>query len=133
MDSIPQQIERKFRTALETEAKRISEEFPTINASVSSFIGRSNHRHVLGLQCLLTEASQDEADLVALCIETENLDVDPQIQLDISWGDPSGYVEAELFKTPKEFSNTVAERIETALPSFFELLRSIIKKGRPGG
>jgi hypothetical protein len=130
VSAISQEIEKRFRSSLEDEAKRIGEEFPSVRATVSSFA--TKYRHVLGLQCIFLEASKHQPDLVALCITTENINVAPAVHADISWGAPSGYVESELFESPIELSDSVLEVIDANLPRLYETLISVVKKGSPG-
>jgi hypothetical protein len=107
------------------------EKFPTIRTRVfSSVTGVDNHIHVLGLECLFTDADPDESDLVALCVATEHINTSPEVHVDISWGHPSGLVEADLFKTPTEFSKSTLDAIEAGLPELYETLIAVIDKGR---
>src|ERR1700720_4595555 len=89
---VTQTIETRFEASMKTAAEQISREFPNISASVSSFVGGAPPAHVLAIECLFREASHEEADLLALCITTEQINTRPEIHVDITWGDPSGYV-----------------------------------------
>jgi len=131
MANIPERIERELRPRLEAEAKSISEQFPLVKVSVSSFVGDSDSWHILGLECLFTKAAADEADEVALCVTTEGLDENPRISVDITWGDPSGYIEAEMFEGFVPFSEDVLAMIKTNLDRFFKTFHRIIKSGKP--
>jgi hypothetical protein len=132
MSGIAEFVEAELRPLLEAEAKRISEECPLITAIVSAFAGSSNDRYVLNLECLLKEAALHEPDLVVLSINLDRLNTLPSINVDVSWGDPSGYIEAELFETPVPVSESTVESVRKALPDLFKTLHGIITRGKPG-
>ncbi len=58
---------------------------------------------------------------------------DPRIDVDISWGDPSGYIEADLFEEPRPVSSETLTAIEAGLPSLFAVLDRLIVQGKPSG
>jgi hypothetical protein len=108
------------------------QEFPTIRTHVSSFVsGSGDDIHVLVLDCLFTQASADEPDEVGISIMTEHINTHPKIHVDISWGHPSGYVEADLFESPTDLSKSTLDAIEAGLPKLYETLTAVIRRGRP--
>jgi len=128
---VAQTIESKFKGTLKGMAEDLASRFPMIRTSVSSFINQSGDTHVLSLECLFTEAQASQPDLLALCITTERSDISPTINVDISWGDPSGYVEADLFEEPRRVSSQTFAAIEAGLPSVFAVLDRLIVQGKP--
>lgn len=128
---VAQIIESNFKGTLEGMAEHLASRFPMIRTNVSSFINQSGDTHVLSLECLFTEAQASQPDLVALCITTELSDMSPRIRVDISWGDPSGYIEADLFEEPRRASSKTLAAIEAGLPSLFALFDRLIARGKP--
>lgn len=128
-NTVAQIIESNFKTTLNGFAEDLASRFPTIRTRVSSFINESGNTHVLSLECLFTEGQASQPDLLALCIMTERSE--PRINVDISWGDPSGYVEAGLFEEPRPVSSETLAAIEAGLPSLFAHLVRLIVQGKP--
>jgi len=132
--TVKEEIESRFQSRFEEMAQQIRVEFPNVHAKVSSFLGglkTENHVHVLSLECLFTEASATEPDLLALCVRSEHVNTHPEMHVDIGWGHPSGYVESDLFDAPMKFSDQTLDIIEAVLPKLYDRLRDVIKRGRP--
>jgi hypothetical protein len=127
---VAQQVQERFEASMKGVADRIANEFPGVRPRVSSFVTESgvNPTHVLSLECQFPAARSDQPDLVALCITTEHLNRQPQTNVDISWGDPSGRIEAELFDQPMDFSNGTLRKIEDGLPNLYQILVDVVRK-----
>jgi hypothetical protein len=108
-------------------ASQISASFPLVKTFVTSFTNADNAWFVLGLECLFTNAPSSEPDLLALCIEIDG-EEDPLIQVDVSWGDPSGHIEAELFESARRISLETLEAVERGLPSLFVILQRSVER-----
>jgi hypothetical protein len=87
--------------------------------------------HDLGIDCLLTDATPDQADNVALSVEVRHLTTTPLMDAAVCWGHPSGHVEAELFPDPVPMSSETLDKLEAHLPILYDAVELALKRGRP--
>ena len=128
--ALAEELKQRFFASLENEVRQLTERFPHIHPKATSFFGRTQTQ-VLALECRFLEAPDAEPDLLALCITGEKLGTTPRIQADISWGDPSGFVEEEVFDSPAELNRESLLTIEENLPQLYTRLEELIRRGKP--
>jgi len=132
--NIVEEVERRFLSSLKTTQEEISNEFPKVNARLTSFRGGSltdNLSHVFAIECLLTTASANQTDNVALDILLEHIDTRPTIYSSITWGHPSGYTEAEAFPEVISVSDDALTELEARLPFLCDRLKAVLARGKP--
>src|SRR5258705_1507522 len=132
--NIVQEAERRFLPSLKMAHEEISREFPQVNVSLSSFnVGEltGNPGHVFAVGCLLKTTSPDQTDNIGLEILLEHIDSEPTIYSSVTWGDPSGVTEDEVFADPTAASEAAFAELEARLPLLFETLKVALERGRP--
>src|SRR5215217_8083072 len=97
MSSLVKTLEEKLLPGFEGLAKRLMAEFPNIGArAYSSSVGSLTEYqgHGFFVDCMLTDAPDDQADNVALEVSLAYLTTKPRINADVSWGHPDAHIEA---------------------------------------
>ena len=85
--------------------------------------------HVLGIECVFSNAVPNDTDLVVLSVTLKHLRTTPLIaSADVVWGD--GSVEASILSTPTRFSVDEIENLIGRLPELFGHLQKAIRRGR---
>ena len=140
MSSVVEILEAKLLVPFRDLAERLSNEFPNTKAqvylhsvgSLTEFQG-----HSIGVDCLLTDASFDETDNVALSVDLAYLTTRPKINADVVWGHPSGHSEAEFFSDWQsssdwlEVSDEVLGNLLADLPRLSESLVEAVRRRKP--
>ena len=127
------ELEQRFLPAMEATAQQICRDFKSVRAKAWSWaIGSAtnNHGHCLGIDCLCTNAPQDECDNVALYIGVAGLNTNPYLSdLTVSWGAGSSdkCIGIDLIESSVPWSAEVMDRIAAALPTLFETLIAALR------
>ncbi len=133
--SVVRELERRFLPSLYKIAEEISREFPNVKANVRSYsVGsRTDYQgHFVGIECLFSKANTTQVDNVTLSIGVRHLPTVPEIvSADVSWGHPSGYIEAELLQVPAAINEDVLGKLENGLQELYSALRAAIERGQP--
>jgi hypothetical protein len=134
MNPIVENLERELLTPFRELAENLSARFPNMKMSVySQDVGSLTEYqgHQILIDCLLTDAPDDQPDNVALSVSLRHLTTNPKIDADVCWGHPSGHIEAEFSPEPLEVSDKVLNDLYAALPDLYESLSEAINRGRP--
>ena len=84
--------------------------------------------HVLGIECVFSNAATHDTDLVALSVTLKHLRTTPLIaSADVVWGD--GCIEASVLSVPTKFSIEELESLIGRLPELFDHLQKAIRRG----
>lgn len=121
-------LEERFLPLLNEAHAAISSEYPAYKFKVSSFAVGSNTQyqgHRLGLECVLPDATDDEADNFALLIGMMHLTTEPMIcEACVEWsqgGHPD--IRVELLSEPLQFSSETIDQIVSQLPELLLVFR----------
>lgn len=87
--------------------------------------------HQILIDCLLTDAPDDQPDNVALSVSLRHITTNPKIDADVCWGNPSGHIEAEFSPGPLEVSDKVLNELYAVMPRLYDSLTEAIKRGKP--
>ncbi len=140
MSSVVETLEAKLLVPFENLAKRLTNEFPNVQArAYSTSVGSLTEYqgHLICVDCLLTDASHDETDNVALCVDLAYLTTHPKINADVVWGHPSGHSEADFFSDWQsssdwlEVSDETLESLYADLPRLCETLIEAVRRRKP--
>jgi hypothetical protein len=132
--NLVQDLESRLLPGLQRVAQEITQQFPRVKAMVwSASVGsRTDYQgHDLGIDCLLTDARQDQTDNLALVIGIAHVTTVPSIEASVCWGAPSGRTEAELFPASTEVTPEIVHELEERLPLLYEALREAVGRGHP--
>lgn len=135
-------LEEKLLPEFEEVAEKIRRETVNINVSVDGYsVGAATQYQGYGfcIDCILTDASSNESDNVALCVSLGHLTTIPKIDADVSWGYPSGYIEASFLNSWSSFpsenstkvSNEILEDLYKTLPRLYEALFEALERRKP--
>lgn len=141
MNPLIEKLEKKNLPEFEEIAAKIRDEIPNIMVNVcSTSLGSLTEYQGWGfcIDCMLTDASYDEIDNVALSVTLFHLTTMPKIDADVCWGHPSGYVEAEFPDYIEGSSNNslivsdeVLEDLYKDLPRLYKALFEALKRRKP--
>jgi len=141
MAPIVQILEERFMSEFEGLANRVTSEFVNVRArAYSAPVGSMTEYqgHAFYVDCILTDASEDESDNVALSVHLMHLTTHPRINADVCWGHPSGYIEAELWpdlESSRDWPVATEETLEhlsAGMSRLFGALIDAIRRRRPG-
>ena len=124
-------IEDRFIKLFETEAAKLKASFEDFSCRVNVIYPPESDPGFgcfsLQLSGLFKRGGLDVADNLAL--EIQGFDLGKQITVEslISWGNPSGKIEAQVFDGPVPLTEGTLEIIQNKLPEFFEKLQQVIK------
>ena len=125
-------LEGRFLPLLEEACAAISLEYPAYKFNVwSSAVGSMTdyQGHNLGLECLLPDATDDEADNFALLIGAMHLTTEPMIcEACVEWsqgGHPD--IRIELLSEPLPFSSEAIDQIVLQLPELLLVFRKALQ------
>jgi hypothetical protein len=107
---------------------------PTARVSVSSNTwGQATgaNGYSIHLCCFWPSRRADEVDDVTLSLSFLHVDSTPSVSMDVCWGHPSGFVEAEMADTWVPFSDEVTARLFEEMPRLSDSLRNAIRRGKP--
>jgi hypothetical protein len=133
-------LEAELLPSLQEALPRLHAIGPAVRASVFALpfgSATSYQGFHLGISCLLPVGTETEPDEVALVVSACHLDREPKLNADVSWGHPSGAVEAELAQSigsSERWPLATAERLAEVrgeLPRLIELLCLAVKRGHP--
>ena len=128
-------LRRKVLPILQAYAQQLRAEHPDLNINVYDWsVGdRTDWQgHAIGLECLIGDAMPELPDNVALAVELCHLHKTPKISsADVTWGHPSGHIEAELLADPIRFSPESLTEIVDRLPELFIALQQAVRRGQP--
>jgi hypothetical protein len=128
------ELEDRLLPKLRKFAEEISEQFPTVKATVwSAPVGSLTDYqcHDLGIDCLLSDVGPDETDDVALSIGVKHRATTPLLEAGVYWGAPSGHVEIELFPDPIEATAETIQELEAGLPLLYDAIKTAVRRGQP--
>ena len=134
MSSLVSKLEHELLPKFTDWADRLRAECPDVTANVFSHsVGSLTpyQGHIIGIDCLLTDAPDDRPDNVALGVDVQHLTTVPLIDADVCWGHPSGHVEAEFSFEPQEVSGEVLNDLYADLPRLYDALLTAAKRGKP--
>jgi hypothetical protein len=130
----------EFMPRLKEVESRLKAALP--GAAVSVFFGSIgsatsfNGAH-LGIECLLPQRADDQPDNVAFTITFCHMDREPRLAADVSWGHPSGHIEASLSgqegpsdRWPPADQDRIAELNEKA-PHLLQVFEQAAQRGHP--
>src|SRR5690349_15049583 len=119
MNPIVENLEANLLTPFHELAQSLVEQHPSLNVNVYSRDAGApdiNPVHIIVIDCLLTDMPYDQPDNIGLVVEISHLDAQPQINADVCWGHPSGYVEAEFSAAPVDVSDRVLNELYADMP-----------------
>lgn len=133
-------IEELFIRYLEDEAEKINADFTYVRcrayAKYPTSINPQGTQSVdylnMFMDCLLTEASLEKTDNLALEIEVSEMDNSLSINADICWGYPYGKTEEAIFDGPVEATERNLAIVQERLPSLVSRLRKLIRDNPQG-
>ena len=141
MNPLVKKLEEKLLPEFEKVAAKIREEIPNILITVySGEVGSATQfqGYDFGMDCIFTNASDDETDNVALDVCLGYLTTKPRICAGVGWGHPSGKNEAEFMNWSGSFpdegievSEKVLEDLYKDLPRLYEALFEALKRRKP--
>jgi len=134
MNVLVETLERNLLERFQEVAARLRREHQNLFVSVSSFdVGDpiNNLSHSIAIECLFRDAPATETDHVALVVLVDHMKARPRISADVSWGDPSGYVEDEFRPEPVELTSETLQELYAALPHLYESLESAVIRKKP--
>lgn len=121
-------------------ATNLSTKYPNVKArAYSSPTGSTTHYqgHDIVIDCLLTDAPDDQSDNVALSVGLCHLTTEPKINVDVCWGHPAGTIEAAFYENwissndwPMATKETI-EKLYQDIPRLIDALEQAIKRGHP--
>ena len=121
-------LEERFLPLLNEAHAAISSEYPAYKFEILSFAVGSNTQyqgHRLGLECVLPDATDDEADNFALLIGMMHLTTEPLIcEACVEWsqgGHPDIHI--ELLSEPLPFSAESIDQIASRLTELLSVFR----------
>jgi hypothetical protein len=129
MDTVVENLEQNLLAPFRELAQSLCQQHPNLKVNVYSRDAGApnvNPIHIIVIDCLLTDAPPDRADNIALVVEVSHLNAEAQINADVCWGHPSGYIEAEFSSGPVDASNEVLNGLYADLPRLYESLREAI-------
>ena len=117
-------IFRAWKHQLEVEHAGVA--ITVCDASVGS--ATDYQGHVLGIECVFSNAATHDTDLVVLSVTLKHLRTTPLIaSADVVWGD--GCIEASVLSVPTKFSVEELESLIGRLPELFDHLQKAIRRG----
>jgi hypothetical protein len=129
------ELRTRVQPILQNWGDRLRADHPDVRTNVfDASVGSTTdfQGHVIGIDCLFTSSAADKADNVALEIVLSHLHETPMIVCaDVTWGHPSGHVEAELLPNPIEFSQEHLADLIERLPALFVALQGAVRRGHP--
>jgi len=135
-------LEKRLLPEFQKIADRINQTVPNVSArAYSSSIGSLTEfqGHSFFIDCLLSDASYDETDNVALGVELCHLTTIPRISADVCWGHPSGHSVADFpdywIGSSNDWlivSDEVLKDLYKYLPRLYEALFTALKRRKPG-
>jgi hypothetical protein len=141
MNSLIIKLEEKLLPEFQKIANRINQTIPNVKASAyGSSVGSLTQfqGYSFGIDCILTDASDDETDNFALDICLGYLTTTPRICAGVGWGHPSGKSEASFRGWSGMFpdegiavSNEVLEDLYRELPRLYETLFEALRRRKP--
>ncbi len=141
MVDLVRQLENLLLGQFRVYTDQLSSKFPKIQAQLYSHsIGaiNKNDAYDIGIECLLTDASPDQPDNIALTVSLYHLTTEPRINADVVWGHPSGYGEAAFFEDwlkPDHWPAATEETLQKLcddLPRLYNVLEQSVERGHPG-
>lgn len=136
MNSLVAKLEEKLLPEFRKIADRINQTIPNVMASAyGSSVGSLTQfqGYSFGIDCILTDASDDETDNVALDVCLGYLTTTPRICAGVGWGEASFREWSGRF--PDEgiiVSDEVLEDLYKDLPRLYEALFKALKRRKPG-
>ena len=127
-------LEEQLIASFRELAKSICSQFSNVSAEVHSHsVGAltENQGHLIGIDCLLLDAPDDQPDNVALSVDLQHLTTIPKVDADVCWGHPSGYIEAEFSSESLEVSDEVLRDLYSQLPRLCKSLIEAIGRRKP--
>jgi len=132
MHSLIEKLKSRLLPEFNRIAAQIHETTPLVSAKVydsqfgyEQFLGHGFFIDLMLGNCLT------EVDNVALEVSIYNLTSVPEINADVAWGHPSGYLEAEFSRANLEISDAVLEELDKDLPRLYEALFEAVKRRKP--
>ncbi len=142
MNPLVAKLEEKLLPEFRKIANRINQTIPNVSAraySSSSGLLTEFQGHDFFIDCILTDASHDETDNVALGIQLCHLTTIPRISVGVCWGHPSAHSEADFpdywIGSSNDWlivSDEVLEDLYRDLPRLYEALFKALKRRKPG-
>jgi|GEM_PF-2017495 len=140
MNQIVKKLEDRLLGQFETLALRLSTEFPNVGARAYSVpVGSATEYqgHGIFVDCILTDARDDEVDNVCLNVRLAYLTTRPRINADVVWGHPSGHSEADFLEEWQssrewpEVTDEILERLYADLPRLEDALVAAVRRRTP--
>ena len=141
MNSIVNKLEGKLLVPFEALADRLTNEFQNVQARAYSVPEGSlteYQGHGLYVDCLFTDAFDDETDNVALTVSLAYLTTTPRINAGVCWGHPKAYIEASFCpeclssEDWPEVSDEVLDRLYADIPRLSAALIDAVKRRKSG-
>jgi hypothetical protein len=134
MHPVVEELERMLMAPFRELEERLSNQFPNVVAKVySGNVGSLTEYqgYDFVIDCLLTDAPDDQPDNVALSVNLRHLTTNPLIDADVCWGHPSGHIEVEFRPELLEVSDEVLSDLYADLPRLYEGLIEAVKRRKP--
>jgi hypothetical protein len=134
MNPIVENLEANLLTPFRELAQSLREQHPNLNVNVYSHdagVPDVNPVHIIAIDCLFTDAPFNQADNIGLVVEISRLNAQPQINADVCWGHPSGYVEAEFSSASVEVSDKVLNELYANMPRLYANLHEAVGRRKP--
>ena len=138
MNDVIEYLESEIMPEFKTVAARLAGSLPSLTVSTEShYAGHPEDRAFWGMyiSCLFREATQEQIDLVDLCLEVANLQATPTVNADMCWGHPSGHIEmsfCEDWQDESDWPEASPEKIKQLrvfLPRLFTKLEEVLNGG----
>ena len=133
MNTLVSNLERELLAPFREVAERLCK-FGNVSANVySQSVGALTEYqgHQIVIDCLLTNAPDDQPDNVSLSVDLQKLTSMPKINADVCWGHPSGYIEAEFSNADLNVSDKVLADLYSQLPHLYDVLVEAIRRKKP--
>lgn len=123
-------------------AEKIRRAFERVNVNVSgTTVGSLTQYEGYSyfIDCIIEDASSDEPDNIALCVNLGHLTTRPRIDGVVCWGHPSGYAEASFRNYSGSFpdknsilvSDKILAELYQDLPRLYEALFDSLERRKP--